>query len=168
MLILRIHFGGEIQYNKSGVRYSISSQFALTVTGEQSWYDVKCEIYRQLGYSESEYSLKAHARVNVGTTTKRYYESIEIVCDQTWRGIYNQSMLAQTQYSYVDLYIELVPIISIRQPQLFTNSMVPETQPEPRQTQYSANYAGLSHLQPHQTQQTPRQDLYLHPTRPEP
>ena len=109
MLILRIHFGGEIQYGKSGVRYSTSSQFALSVTGEQSWYDVKGEIYRQLGYSESEYNLKAHARVNVGTTTNRYYESIEIVCDQTWRGIYNQSMLAQTQYSFVDLYIELIP-----------------------------------------------------------
>ena len=158
MLMLRIYFGGEIRQGRKGVEYSISPQFSLSVTDEHGWYDVKGEIYRQLGYSENEYNLKAHARVNVGTTTRRYYEKIEIVCDQSWRGIYIQSMRAQTQYTFLDLYIELVPIIGEIQPQLFVNSMVPEPNPEPRQTQHSDNYAGPNFFEPYQTQQTPRQD----------
>ena len=48
------------------------------------------------------------------------------------------------------------------QPPLFVDSMVPETHPEPRQTQYSAHYTGPNLFEPHQTQQTPRQDLYPH------
>ena len=79
MLLVRIHFDSEKRHGRKGVEYSISPQFSLSVTGEQGWHDVKGEIYRQLGYSESEYNLKAHARVNVGTTARRYYEKIEIV-----------------------------------------------------------------------------------------
>jgi hypothetical protein len=161
--MLRVHSGGEIRHGRKGAEYSIRPRFTLMATSEQCWYDVKCEIHRQLGYSESEYNLKTLARVNVGTTTRRYYEILEIVCDQTWRGIYEQSMLARTQYSYVDLYIELVPIVGSMQSQLFVDSMVPETQSEHVHNQYNASQAGPSLFQPYQTPQIPRRDLYLSP-----
>jgi hypothetical protein len=72
MLMLRVYFGGEIQYDRKGAKYSIRSRFSLMATGETGWHDVEGEICRQLGYHESEYNLKIFARVNVGTTTHRY------------------------------------------------------------------------------------------------
>ena len=163
MLLLRIHFGGEVRHGRKGVTYSIAPRFSLTATDESGWYDVIGDIYRQLGYSESEYNLKILARVNVGTTSRRYYEILEIVCDQTWRGIYTQSVNTTTQFTYVDLYVELVPIVGSMQPQLFIDSTVPETQPEAVYAQYSVPQAGPSLFQPYQTQPILREDLYRDP-----
>ena len=69
MLMLRVYFNGEIRNGRKGAEYSIRSRFSLMATDEIGWHDVEGEIYRRLGYHESEYNLKIFARVNVGTTT---------------------------------------------------------------------------------------------------
>ncbi|KAF3320207.1 hypothetical protein FCM35_KLT22187 [Carex littledalei] len=121
MLMVRVHFGGEIRQGRKGAEYTESPRFTLMATSEQGWHDVKGEIYRQLGYSKSEYNLKTLARVNV------------------------------------------VPIVGSMQSQLFIDSVLLETQPEPGHTQYSVSQAGPSLFELYQTQQTPRLDLYLSP-----
>ena len=134
--MINVFFGGEIRDGRKGVEYSIKPRFSLGATGEQGWDDVKGMIIRTLGYSESEYDLNISIRVNVGSLTGRHYELVEIVCDQGWRMIYEQTMTSGTQYRVIDFYTELVPRVREMQLQLYVDSVVPETQPEPRPTRY--------------------------------
>ena len=144
MILVQVFVNGEFRYGSWGVEYSISPRLSFRVNSERNLEAVKGMIYRKLGYSDSEFNLNIYARCNVGTTTGRYYELVQIVCDETWRSIYEQTMGAGTQITVLDLYIEFVPIVSKMSFQLCDDSVAPETQPEPCIGQYCDSQAGPS------------------------
>ena len=136
MILVSVFAGGETRFGTTGVEYSIGPQISFRANRKRKLDDIKDMIYQQLGCSMSEWKLNIYARCNVGTITSRYYELTQIVCDESWSTIYEQTMSAKTQIRALDLYIELVPIACEMPLQSCVQSVVPEPQPEYRQTRY--------------------------------
>ena len=163
MILVSVFAGGETRSGNTGVEYSIGPQFSFRANRLRKLDDIKCMIYQRLGCSMSEFKINIYARCNVGTITSRYYELAQIVCDESWSTIYDQTMSAKTQMKLLDLYIELVPIACEMPLQSCVQSVVPDPQPESRQTRYCDTQAGPSQTQTRQKEHTPPQNFYPDP-----
>ena len=82
---------------------------------------MKDMIYRQFGYSESEYNIIIYVRCNFGTRAIRYYELVELVCNEGWTIIFQQLMNSGREFQVIDFYIEFVPIVGVGELQLCSN-----------------------------------------------
>ena len=105
MILVSVFAGGEIRSGTTGVEYSIDPQFSFRANSGRKLDDVKGMIYRKLGCSMSDFKINIYAWCSVGTITDRYYELVQILCDESWRTIYEQTMRAKTQVSVIWLIL---------------------------------------------------------------
>ena len=163
MVLVNVYVGGEIRHGPRGAEYSISPRYSFRATDSQNFEYMKDMIYRHFGYSESEYNLISYIRCNFGTRATRYYELVELVCNEGWTIIFQQLINSGREFQAIDFYIEFVPIVGVGELQLCFDSLIPETNPEPRHSQYRDPHAGSSRTRPRQREQTPPQNVYPDP-----
>ncbi|XP_078153598.1 uncharacterized protein LOC144548756 [Carex rostrata] len=136
MICVKLFVGGEIQYNSDGAFYSIRPKFSFPVTVNHAFDYLENEIYKRVGCTVSQASLKIQARFNLRQDGQRDYQLIPVTDQESWKMILDIVTSFQQRLPVLDLYVELESNHNGFNSQLDLNSQIhiPSSNriPEPR------------------------------------